>query len=152
MCTIQEYFELIQKIEDQRNETVKDGNDLLEKLKENSKNNKGICNLTDVKKSEFYDNIIKYSGVKIGNFLIKIKNTVSTNKNLELIISIFEEKKFTPSGVPAKMHYAINFTKDSRFFKSPLPPNFKNGNKLTIEAVVDLIRWVQAIHRMNAFT
>lgn len=65
------------------------------------------------------------------------------------------ERRFrTPSGNPCNMDYRINLHKDNRFTNRPWLNEFGpqgEADDVPIETVVDIIRWLQALKRMNAF-
>lgn len=117
----------------------------------------GIIDLTKTKKSDIATNLFKCTNLKIGNFSIKItRYSGSPSKDgvgLTFDISIFEETSKTPSGNPCKMTYKVDILKDSRFTGRQWISYFNkyNGSNIPTSVLVDIIRFLQVVHRLPAF-
>ena len=72
---------------------------------------------------------------------------------LSMDIKLSEEKTKTPSGNPCKMNYPVLMDKDLRFSNRKWSSLFYNGiaNNISIDLVVDIIRWLQVITKLPAF-
>lgn len=126
----------------------------------NKINHTGIVDVTKFKKDKIQDALYKCVNIKINDFLLRIDSyhghPDKNNKgiNLSMDIELWETKYRTPSGMPCKMEYRIDLFNDNRFNTRPwLSYFFKSGNgiNLPVETVVDVVRWLQALKRMNAF-
>lgn len=163
-----EYFKLIQQLLDQQyhdeETSSEDINDsawipsepeakqkLL--LKEGSN-----LDLTTTKKDKIKDLIIDHkkssytSSIKVGDFLIKI-NTFDQAQIEKFNVCIYEEKHRTQTGQPCKMLYKVDVLKDARFSQCSWTSDFttwKNG-KITVDVMIDIVRWLQAIRKLTAF-
>lgn len=162
----QEYYDLINKILDQqyqdqdvsysKESTFPPENSWIPASLEESKKNKitdknGMIDLTDVKSNMIKNFIIKYNMIKIGNFLIKkIKQTSDSSD-----ICIYEEKKYTQNGINYKMMCKLDLIKDIRFAKCEWKSHFnllKHGRNIDQNIMINIIRWLQILHKLTIFT
>lgn len=129
-----------------------------EKMKQ--ANQSGIIDVTKFRKDKIQEALYKYINIKIGIFLIRIDtyhgypDKTGKGVNLTMDIGVWETKLKTPSGNPCKMEYRINLHKDNRFTNRPWLVYFNDSGEAThmpVETVVDVVRWLQALKRMNAF-
>jgi len=73
---------------------------------------------------------------------------------LTMDITVYQEKYRTPSGAPCKMSYKMDFSQDDRFSNRPWITYFNTqgrAHNIPVETVVEIVRWLQALKRMNAF-
>jgi|SRR6185436_10169923 len=163
--TTEEYYNLIKSLVDQQyHDTSSDDvyqetwipaeSEIKQKIKSKDK---GMVDLTDVKKDKIKDFILKSNTIKVGDFLIKITKsdyTKSDMSDLKMNMCIYEEKTHTQAGGNCKMLYKLDSTKDSRFSKcnwNSYFNQFKYGNSITIDVLIDIVRWLQAIRKLTAF-
>lgn len=120
-------------------------------------NDNGIIDLTNIKKEKIKEQIHKCTNLKIGNFYLRITRyymfPMPDGLPLSMDIKLSEEKTKTPSGNPCKMNYPVLMDKDSRFSNRKWSSLFYNGiaNNISIDLVVDIIRWLQVITKYPAF-
>jgi hypothetical protein len=164
----QDYLKLLQEIVDQQyDDAVDDYNindmewipsepEIKEKIHKASTN--GMIDLTNVKSSKLKEELMKCTNLKVGNFKIKIKryNAVPSQAGAQMTVDmeIWEERTKTPNGMPCRIDYPLILYKDSRFDKRPWLKYFNQGNFATnvpIETAVEVIRWMQGIHKLTAF-
>lgn len=118
----------------------------------------GSTDVSNFNKKEISEAIYKYTVLKIGDLSIRI-NTYHgySEKNkiaLSLDISIWEDYYKTPSGAPCRMTKYINPKRDDRFNKCSWSNKFhngKDGRELLVEEVVNIVKWVQAAHKISSF-
>jgi len=125
------------------------------KKPKNTANN--YINLTTAKLDEINEKIFIFNNLQIAQFKIYINryNGVPSSKGTTMTTDIicYEQKLKTPSGMPCKMEFPINFVSDNRFNNKSWITYF-NGNKahnIPIEKLIDIIRWFQALDKLSAF-
>jgi hypothetical protein len=120
----------------------------------------GMIDVLKYRKEQIRDAIYKYMNLQVGEFTIHIKRYNGHPKDkqlhgpLTLDISIMQEKHKTPSGSPCKMSYKFDFFQDNRFTKQPWITYFNASgyaNDIPVETLVEVIRWLQALRRLNSF-
>lgn len=126
-------------------------------------NNKhGIIDVTKFRKEKIQDALYKCMNIQVGGFLIRIDSyngepgKLSKGATLSLDIEVWEKRFKTPSGNPCNMDFRMDWSKDNRFFGRPWLKHFGNGNSssahdVPVETVIEIVRWMQALKRMNAF-
>jgi len=171
----QEYYDLIKKLIEQQytdesetdyNTSYSDGWITAEpEIKQKMKllADEGTVDLTDIKSNKIKELIIQTkrknikSGIKIGDFLIKITRSEYYNPDMsDLIVDIciYEEQHKTKSGAPAKLLFKIDTVKDSRFAQCSWNNyfnQFKVAKNVPINILVNIVRWLQAIRKLTAF-
>lgn len=134
--------------------------EIKEKMAKALNSRSGCVDLTSVRKDKIREALYKCSTVKIGAFLIKIDeywgepDKYGKGDNLNMDLSIWEERYRTPSGNPCRMTYRMNLHQDSRFTARPWLPLFnKSGTayQVPVDTVVEIVKWMQAIKKMSAF-
>lgn len=168
--TRKDYLSLIQKFAEEQYDTPEDEEPKIEdywipsepeiKKKIQEPTNAGAADVTKVKKDQIMDCLKKFRNIKVGNFLVKITK-YHTDESGDFTkgmvdLYIYEEKSKTASGQPTKMHNKINLAKDDRFDSRPWLSHSNRYNpeyltKVPMETVLDIVRWLQGIHRMSAF-
>jgi hypothetical protein len=123
----------------------------------------GTVDLTNVKSNKIKELIIQSknksvkSGIKIGDFLIKITRSECYNPDMsDLIVDIcvYEEQHKTKSGAPAKLLFKIDTIKDSRFTQCSWNSyfnQFKSAKNVPINILVEIVRWLRAVKKLTAF-
>lgn len=120
----------------------------------------GMIDVLKYRKEQIRDAIYKYMNLQVGEFTIHIRsyNGHPKDKQLDgplvLDIDVMQEKHKTPSGAPCKMSYKFNFFQDNRFANQPWISKFSSSGKardIPVETVVEVIRWMQALRRLNSF-
>jgi len=110
----------------------------------------GCTDLTFLKGAAFKKKMEKLTNFKIGTFIIKILSVSKDGKTTD--ICIYEEKK------TSKILNKVQVGLDSRFSGKEWCSYFDNhnhtysGKMVPIEILPDIARWLQAIHRVAAFT
>ncbi len=164
--TDQEYLELLQKIVDQQYDEAIDDYDIDKmewvpseseiKKKIESLNHHGMIDLTNVKSSKIKEEIKKCANLRVGAFKIALTavhpNPVKGDVGYDL--EVREEKTKTPSGMPCRIDYRVDLSKDSRFKGRPWLKYFNSGgcgDNVPIDTVTDIVRWMQAVKKLSAF-
>lgn len=120
----------------------------------------GVIDVLKYRKEQIRDAIYKCMNLQVGEFIIHINRYNGHPKDkqlhgpLTLDINVMQERYKTPSGAPCKMSYKFDFFQDNRFSHCEWINLFaSNGyaNEVPIETVVNIVRWMQALRRMNAF-
>ena len=164
--TNEEYLALCQKLlEEQYDEALDDYNieDMecvpsatVAKKKREKANSSGMIDLTDAKSNTIKSQLFKCTNLKVGMFKLRIR---TWNDNLDddkmlFSVEVWEERHKTPSGMPCKIDFAMNFAKDSRFKDRPWLKYFGGGNsayQMPIDTIVEVIRWMQIVKKLTAF-
>lgn len=163
----QDYLRLLQQITDQQYDDAIDDYDInkmewipaepeaKEKIKAATW---GMIDLTNVKSSHIKEEILKCTNLKVGAFKLRISryNGVPSQQGSKLCLDleVMEERTQTPSGMPCRVDYRMNFDKDSRFKKCHWAKYFNAGgcgNNVPIDTVVEIVRWMQAAKKLSAF-
>ena len=120
----------------------------------------GVIDVLKCRKEQIRDAIYKCMNLQVGEFLIHIRSYNGHPKDkqlhgpLTLNINVMQERTKTPSGAPCKMQYDFDLFQDNRFAGCDWISRFNArgyAQDVPIEIVVDIIRWMQALRRMNAF-
>jgi hypothetical protein len=125
-------------------------------------NNYGSIDILKFKKDQIREALYKATNLKIGEFLLYIrsyhgrpaKNKEPNYNDLTMNITIYQEKNTTPSGNPGKMQYKMDFFQDSRFSNCLWLSSFDSkgkANNISVETVVNLVKYLQAIQNLTAF-
>lgn len=178
--TNEEYLALCQKLVDQQYDNAIDDYDVEKmewipaepEIKHHIQQNvNGMIDLTHVKSSEIQKQIQLCTNFKVGKFKFRLnryfdflRNGTSTMsvqppKNgekytMKFSMEVWEEKDRTPNGMPCKIDFPIALAKDNRFTGRPWLKHFTgngSGRDLTIETVVEIVRWMQAVKKLTAF-
>ena len=130
--------------------------DLKQKL--SNPNNNGITDLSSSKKDKIIEAIHKCSNVKVFNFIIKITSyhcQKDTNGPFTSVnITIYETKREKHLGIHKNLLSKINPNKDTRFENRSWLSyfnTFESGINIPIEEIPDIVRWLQAISKLEAF-
>jgi len=120
----------------------------------------GMIDVLNYRKEQIRDAIYKSMNLQVGEFIIHIRRYGGHPKDKQLYgplvldIDVMQEKLKTPSGSPCKMSYRFDLFQDNRFAKQPWITHFNAGGSardIPVETVVEIVRWMQALRRMNAF-
>jgi hypothetical protein len=166
--TNQEFLDLIQKLVDQQYDDAIDDYDIEQmewvpsepeiKQKIHQANNAGTIDLTHVKASKIKEEILKCSNLRVGPFKMRITryNGVPSQNGAQMSLSMkaWEERTQTPSGMSCRMDYPMIFAKDARFNGRPWLKYFGRDNvahNVPIDTVVEIVRWMRAMHKLTAF-
>jgi hypothetical protein len=123
-------------------------------------NRNGSIDVTKFRKEKIQEALYKCINIVCGVFLIRINkyhgspDKFGKGTNLSMDISLAETKFKTATGQPCNMQFRMNLTNDNRFTNRPWLHYFSaygRGTNVPVEVVVDIIRWLQALKRMNAF-
>lgn len=165
--TSQEYYDLIKNLVDQQyqDSSYSENDNVIpeeawipaESQKKNKPRNE-VVNLTNTKSDKIRDLIGKSDAIKVGEFLIKIIAINYCKQNtfdFKIDICIYEEKEYAQNGTPCKILHKLDSTKDIRFSQCKWNLHFnqfKCGKSITQDVMVNIIRWLQALHKLTAFT
>lgn len=166
--TDQEYLALIQQLVDQQYDDAIDDYDIAKmewapaepeiKKKLEQPNYAGMIDLTTVKSGKIKEEIMKCANIKVGAFKIVVgrHNLVPSQQGGKIAfdLEVREEKSKTPSGMPCRVDYRVDLSKDSRFRGRPWLKYFMGNGVATnvpVDTVVDIVRWMQAIKKLTAF-
>ena len=115
----------------------------------------GLIDLTSIKKDKMKDLIKMAGSIRIYDFYIKMSEIEYIEKDrsdLTACLSFYEEKHKTPNGMPCKMQYALNLRKDARFSQCPWRANARSSlSDVSIDQIVDIVRWFQVISKLSSF-
>jgi hypothetical protein len=90
--------------------------------------------LTNTKGDRIKDELGKTNNVMVGSFLLKLgRNGNSFNPNLYEVID--------------KLHQSIKWEKDARFASVP----WKGEGQVSLDKLVEIVRWLQMITKMSIF-
>lgn len=155
-----EYLKLIQQIMEQQYSTEEEKEEpiwipaepeIKSKITKTLINNT-VIDIIGLKKDQIINRIDTHNNFKIGNFLCKI---TSRGDNI-FSVSFFEDRLKTTCGLPCKITHRMNFSKDNRFDKAPWLPLFGYGSssahKISKESLSEVLRWIQAVSKLQAFT
>src|ERR1017187_8217485 len=119
----------------------------------------GQLDITKYRKEQIRDAIYKVVNLTIGEFLIHISEyhgmpvrNKPQEAKLTLDITLYGTKYKTDSGLPCNMQSKLDPKTDNRFTGKPWLEKFSGADAdyIPVETVVDIIRWLQALKRMNA--
>lgn len=165
--TKREYLDLVQKLVDRQYDDAVDNYDIEQmewipsepeiKQKIHQANNAGTIDLTHVKSSKIKEEILKCSNLRVGAFKVRVVryNGVPSKNGAQMALSlkVWEERNQTPSGMQCQMDYPMHFNKDNRFDGRPWLKYFQDNtaHNVPIDTVVEIVRWLQAVHKLTAF-
>ena len=92
--------------------------------------------------------------IQVNNFTVDvISRPLSDKGEYQLNILIWEKRFKTPSGNPCNIDYRILVNKDKRFATRKWAEFFKGSYSgvVSVDTVVDIIRWMQMLKRLPAF-
>lgn len=112
--------------------------------------------LTEATMDNIKQQVHRAGGLKVGKFQIRIRNYRQDKEGTKVDMDIYEDKIHVNNfGHRNKMPNKINVLKDMRFEGRPWLSYFKNsvlgGKDIPIDAAAIIVRWVQALNRMQAF-
>lgn len=122
----------------------------------------GIIDVTKFRKDKIQEALYKCMSIQVGEFLIRIDtyhgypDKFGKGTNLTMDIEVWKKQYKTLSGNPCNMDFKMDWSKDNRFFGRPWLQLFAGGtscsaNDVPVETVIEIVRWMQALKRMNAF-
>jgi hypothetical protein len=166
--TNKEYLDLLQRLVEQQYSDAVDDYDVESmewipsepeiKQKIHQASSSGMIDLTNVKSSKIKEELLKCTNLRVGAFKIRIKryNGVPSQKGAQMTVDmeIWETRTRTPAGNPCNIDYPMKFAKDSRFSNRPWLKYFDQGNfaiNVPIDTAVEIVRWMQGIHKLTAF-
>lgn len=111
--------------------------------------NPGLVDLSSTKKDKLKELILNNRNFTIGPFKVRVNRTPLTNSQDFLFsISVYEENK------DKRTMHKVDILADSRFENREWKKyfsTFKSGNGIPEDVLVDIIKWLQAIHKLAAF-
>ena len=163
----QDYLRLLQKLTDQQYDDAIDDYDINKmewipsepEVKEKIKASTwGMIDLTNVKSNKIREEIQKCTNLKVGPYKIRVSRYHGVPSQLGaqicLDLEVMEERTHTPSGMPCRIDYRMDFTKDSRFKKCHWVKYFDTSgcaNNIPLDTVVEIVRWMQISKKLSAF-
>ena len=166
----EEYLRLIEQLVEQQYDDLEASEDIewipaeseiVQRLKLPDHNK--VLNLTNIKKSEIEEQLLKCRNIRMGSFLIKISRyhgelaILGHNAgevDIGMDVCIYEEQECMHLNRTSKMTTKLNVCKDTRFDNRPWLKyfnSFKIGQNIPMDTAADIVRWLQAITRMSAF-
>jgi hypothetical protein len=127
------------------------------KQKMQDRYHQGMVDLTHTKSTEIQQELLKFKYAKIGPFKIMItkNNYLPTKENIanNLSIEVWEELYKTPNGFDCKIDYPLIFAKDTRFANCAWLESFTGNSAryLSIDAIVNIVRFLQIINKLPSF-
>lgn len=164
-----DYLDLIQQLVDQQYDDAVEDYDIdnMEwipaepeiKEKMMKVNRSGMIDLTHVKSNKIKEEIHKCGNIRIGNFKIIISryNGTPSQQGAQLCcdLHIMGNRNKTMNGMPCNMDYDVDVKKDSRFNNQSWLKYFDQSpsyaDNVPVDVVVDIVRWLQGIHKLTAF-
>lgn len=162
----QDYIRLLQQLTEQQYDDAIDDYDINKmewipaeaeiKKKLESLNHHGMIDLTTVKSSKLKEEIKKCANLRVGTFKIMLTHIHPNpiNGDIGYDLHIKEECTKTPSGMPCRIDYRADISKDSRFKGRPWLKYFKGegyASNVPIDTVVEIVRWMQVVKKLSAF-
>lgn len=131
---------------------VKERMDKIKKIEVTSLSN----DVTNMKRDQIIKIIMSLGNLKVHNFTIKVSRYYQPKNDLpiEFTIRIWEKKFKTPSGNPCNMDYPLWMNTDNRFNDFKWKKRFNSSGMaigISIDVIVDTVRWLQSIHKLAAF-
>ncbi|CAM6006090.1 unnamed protein product [Sphagnum balticum] len=120
----------------------------------------GQLDITKYRKEQIKDAIYKVTNLIVGEFLIHITEyhgMKAGNKpqesKLNLDIILYRTKYKTETGQHCNMQFKLDPRTDNRFTGKPWLEMFagSRADNIPVDTLVDIIRWLQALKRINAF-
>ena len=155
--TNQEYIQLIEKLVEQQygekeEPVVPDDPIWVPADPEIKKKFKGpiqtCIDVSSIKNDKLKDIVLDYNNLIIGPFKICISKGFSqTNNSNNVCLCIYEDKT-------SSMTYKVDVLNDTRFEGRPWRKYFtafKRANHISIDELVDIIKWLKAIHKLTCF-
>jgi hypothetical protein len=164
----QEYLELLQKLVDAQYDDAITDYDIANmewmpaepEAKEQmlAVKHNGMIDLTHVRSGKIKEEIFKCSNLVVGDFKITVTrfNGIPSQQGAKLCcnLRIMGHQSRTMNGMPCNMDTSVDLNKDARFNGRSWLKYF-NSNLATnvpIDTVVEIVRWMQAIKKLSAFT
>ena len=130
-----------------------------EKRKERMVNEKysgrSYDDLIDASEEEIKEKIHTTGNIKIGQFLIKIKNYKKDTKTTTINMAIYEERLNETYFGKNTIAKRVNIVKDLRFETCDWLKYFINpitsGINIPIETAAEIVRWLQGVVKLGAF-
>lgn len=116
-----------------------------------------VIDATKYKKEEIKDAVLRAANLRIDNFLIKIiKHNYSDSEDgmpMTYNLNIYEESPHIYLNRPSKKITKLTPSKDSRMDTRPWLSYFvgDQAHCVTLDDLLNIIRWLQAIGKMGAF-
>jgi hypothetical protein len=155
----EEYLDLITNIADKQYSTLNDLDSQITPEYFHLLISNSVIDFSKVKSSQIKDTLFKGNNIKVYDFIIHINffhgSPIKDGTNLTVDVSLFHEQHKTKlSGKPCKMMTPFNITKDDRFANRSWLFYFKgsHGKEIPIDILVEIIRWMQVVQKLAAFT
>jgi len=119
-----------------------------------------VINATDYKKDQIEDAVLYAANLRIGKFLIKIyKHNYNPESEdgmpMTYDLNLYEESPYVYLNRPSKKVTKITPSKDSRFDTRPwvsfFSANHDKAEDMTLDGLLEMTRWLQAVGKMAAF-
>lgn len=131
----------------------------IDKLKKMLTQNTSVYDVTNHKREKLVSDVLMFTNFKVGNMFLRITKYAQqpdSNEPITMDVVILDTMTRTTNGHPCNMEVKVNVKKDSRFAGRPWLKHFTGqggmiGFGLNEETVADILRWLQAIHKMTAF-
>jgi len=155
--TKEEYIELLEYLtnhqydleEPEKLEEKIDCTPIEPRVKKKLLSNHNLIDLTMVRREKLKDLILDHKNIIVGPFKISITCPRRQLTDTTVFsISIWEEEK------GSKIIRKVDVQSDDRFGKREWKKyfsKFKTGNNIPEDDLVDIVRWLQAIHKLTAF-
>ena len=122
----------------------------------------GVIDVLKYKKPQIREALYRSINLQVGEFIIHVDEyhgrpaikKMPPQAELTMDIQVMQEKYKTPSGAPCKMTYKMDFFKDNRFAECPWISYFTfkgAAHNIPMETVVNIVKHMQIIQRLNAF-
>lgn len=115
----------------------------------------GVIDCTKMRSNDIKTAIGKAKNIQVGTFLIRISDYYGEDPLVEgkLSIEVYERLYRTPTGQPCNMDFRADLTRDSRFTGRPWLKYFQGSwaDKVPVENIIEIVRWMQALKKLAAF-
>jgi uncharacterized FlaG/YvyC family protein len=131
-------------------------------LRARAAGSQGVIDVLKYKKPQIRNALYQSINLQIGEFIVHVEEyhgrpavkKMPPHAQLTMDIQVMQEKYKTPSGAPCKMSYKMDFFQDNRFVNCPWISYFSSkgvAHNIPMETVVDIIKYMQIVQRLNAF-
>ena len=115
-----------------------------------------IINVTTYKKAEIIDALLYCSNLQVNNFIVKISDYIKEEgqNTVKYNLKLYEESPHIYLNRPCKKTTKLIPSDDIRFSNCSWVNYFNSsssGEKLPLEELLNLVRWLQAVSKLAAF-
>lgn len=119
----------------------------------------GTADVLNYKREELREILYSTTNLRVGEFTVRVEEyhgrpNKNSSTDLTMDILVWQEKFQTPSGAPCKMSYKMDFFRDNRFLNRPWLSYFNSSghaHDIPADTVIEVIKYLQVIQRLNAF-